>query len=164
MSVIDLVGQRFGKWTAVSRAENIGTRAAWLCRCECGNQRAVEGKSLRRGDSTKCEHCKNLTHGHSHRAGRSPTFDTWIAMWQRCTNPKASNYHRYGGRGITVDSHWDSFDVFLADMGERPRGMTIDRIDNDRKYEHSNCRWATRKEQARTHRHDAIGRFVAKAA
>lgn len=162
MHVIDVTGKRFGKWTVLERAANNDGHARWLCRCECGNQRTVDGKSLRRGDSTKCDHCKGLTHGHSRRSGHSLTYDSWIAMWQCCTNPHMTHYRRYGGRGIAVCARWESFELFLKDMGERSQGMTLDRINNDGNYEPGNVRWATRKGQARTHRHDAVGRFATK--
>jgi hypothetical protein len=68
-------------------------------------------------------------------------------MWQRCTNPNATAFEHYGGRGIGICDHWRDFENFLADMGERPEGKSIDRIDNDRNYEPGNCRWATQSEQ-----------------
>jgi hypothetical protein len=73
-------------------------------------------------------------------------------MRTRCLNPNASDWPRYGGRGITICAEWDSFEQFLADMGERPEGMTNDRIDVDGNYEPGNCRWATAKEQRRNQR------------
>lgn len=98
---------------------------------------------------------------HLHTAGRksTPTFNSWVAMRQRCYYPKHWKYHRYGGRGITVCARWrNSFANFLADMGPRPPGKSgIDRKDNDGNYTPTNCRWATAKEQTENRTKESFG-------
>jgi len=90
----------------------------------------------------------NYKHGHKVNKKASPTYNSWRAMRARCQHSNASNYERYGGQGIKVCDRWQDFENFLSDMGERPEGKTLDRIDNNKGYEPGNCKWSTPKEQS----------------
>lgn len=141
-----MAGRTFGRWTVIEYAG----KKRWLCRCACGTIRPIIGASLRSGASTSCgclrdENFTNRSHG----MYLSPIYKIWTGMIQRCHNPKHNSFESYGGRGITVCQQWrDSFEAFVADVGERPSANhSLDRIDNDRGYEPGNVRWATPRQQ-----------------
>jgi hypothetical protein len=159
----DLSGQRFGRLVAVRDVGSNGKRRLWECRCDCGNISVVDASNL--VDHTRSCGClkseiaaknaviRSTTHGYSPANGRTPTYNSWQAMKGRCLDVNHHAYARYGGCGITVCERWMEFENFLADMGERPAGKTLDRHpDPFGGYEPTNCRWATPKEQQHNRR------------
>lgn len=144
--VIDETGNRYGRLTVLRRGPDQDKAATWTCRCDCGNECTTTGTRLR-GGSTKSCGCLTRTHGHA--GNQTATYNTWLAMKTRCTNPNQASYVYYGDVGITVCDAWmNSFEAFLDDMGERPEGRTLDRINPFGNYEPGNCKWSTPKEQA----------------
>lgn len=129
----------------------------WLCQCDCGKTIETRSCNLLSGDTTSCGCFKNEVirqRNQTHGKSNTPMYKIWRLMIQRCEQPSASPYAYYGGRGIKVCDRWrNSFEAFLADMGERPsRRHSIDRIDPNGNYEPSNCRWATHFEQMKNTR------------
>jgi hypothetical protein len=155
----DSTEPRFGRLLVIGPAEVRKGHKRWTCRCDCGAIRVVAQDNLRSGHTLSCG-CLNRVrlsqprkHGHSKRGKKTRAFNAWCLMKQRCLDRNFPSYPRYGGRGITVCERWrDSFENFLADMGEPPPGTSIDRENNEGNYEPGNCRWATLKEQARNKR------------
>jgi len=160
----DITNQRFGGLVAMWPCGTKTGHIYWLCACDCGQYCPIRPDALVQNGQTQCKLCSDKArpghlpkHGHA-SSRRSPTYRSWNALKNRCFNPKAPKYKSYGAKGITVCPRWrESFEAFLADVGERPLGTTIDRIDGSKGYlcgrleccgqNETNCRWATPAEQ-----------------
>ena len=157
MHLIDLTGMRFGRLTVIERDAARGREAKWLCKCDCGNTKVVQGNHLRAGSIRSCG-CLgsenrmqvNVTHGGTY----DRLYNIWLGIRKRCFNPNEPAFHNYGGRGITVCDEWSDFAVFREwalktgyDQNAPRYQCTIDRIDVNGNYEPSNCRWVDMKVQ-----------------
>jgi hypothetical protein len=154
-----MVGQRFARLLVQEMVKHASGRTCCLCRCDCGNFTTVETSNIRRGLTRSCGCLRSETAGKStvrHGMSRTREHSSWKSMKQRCCNPQSPFYHRYGARGITICKRWEDFENFYADMGPKPIGMSLDRIDNDKGYSPENCRWATAQQQARNRSNNTI--------
>jgi len=157
----DLTGKVFGRWIVLGiAAPTTWGGRRWRCLCACGCTKDVLQASLLQGRSTSCGCLRNeqtsqrlRVHGHTSGGKITKTFNAWNNMLSRCTNPRRPDYKHYGGRGIVVCERWRDFRNFLIDMGECPRGCSLDRHpDKNGNYEPGNCRWATQSQQMRNTR------------
>ncbi len=142
-------GDMFNDWTLL---KYVG-KGKWLCRCKCGVEKEVWMSHLTAGSSRQCNTCKGR--GKVVEVGRinyPREYATWMHMKDRCINPNNDRYDSYGGRGIVIDPRWMDFKNFLEDMGLRPEGTTLDRVDVNGMYCKENCRWATATVQQRNRR------------
>lgn len=159
----DLKGRRFGRLLVVSEvirgSRRDGSKPRVRCLCDCTKEKVVDIRSLLRGSTRSCG-ClssqetarRNMKHG---MCGY-PEYQVWEAMWARCRSTSQPNY---GGRGIYVDAPWSDFGAFIRDMGRRPRGGTLERVNNSQGYSPSNCVWATREAQNNNKRTNVLLTF-----
>jgi hypothetical protein len=165
---VDLTFKTFGRlWALNPIGKDKQDRTLWSCLCLCGKKTIVNASSLRSGNTSSCgclqiERIREakITHGYRIKGSHSSTYVSWYGMIQRCTNSNHIQWKNYGGRGIKVCNLWRKFENFLADMGERPEGLTLDRIDNEGNYEPNNCKWSTYKQQANNRRPRSVYRYV----
>lgn len=175
MRLIDITGQRFGRMLVLGKASEpaVNGGSLWRCICDCGQEKTVNSGCLRRGNTKSCG-ClaaewsrwmgsnrefiakripKTTRHGHKRTGLASPEYRTWLGMKRRCYDPKCKDFPNWGGRGIKVCERWNaSFEAFLDDMGPKPVGYTIDRLNPNLDYGPSNCRWAPQAAQGAENR------------
>lgn len=150
---IDLTGQRFGRLVVLEEApKNKREGPSWVCRCDCGNICVAHRKELRRGDTKSCGCWKKETLKNRGAKHNKKTQKSWRGMMNRCYDSKDKRYPYYGGRGIKVCDKWHNFENFYEDMGDKPEGLTLERVNTNGDYEPSNCKWATWKEQHQNQR------------
>lgn len=161
--VKDLTGQKFGRLTVIERAENKGRYTCWKCRCDCGNEVVVQGTSLKSGATRSCGCLRNEGNHYTHGMRHTRIYRIYYGMINRTTNPNATGYKNWGGRGITVCERWLKFKNFLEDVKDLPhcgeKGYSIDRINNEKGYEPDNVRFVTRTEQNRNRRNNILVEF-----
>lgn len=173
MALVDLTGQRFGRWTVLAKSEIVRKAGAyWLCQCDCGTQKEVSSYALRNGDSTSCGcyHNQvisklNKTHGKS----KTRLYNIWAGMRERCNCESYPAFRYYGAKGVKLCKEWDDYSAFEAwalangyDKNAKPHHCTLDRIDNSKGYSPDNCRWVNSKvqsnNQSRNRRIDYAGK------
>lgn len=159
----NIEGRRYGRLLVLERAEAQYGLTTWLCRCDCGNETVVTACNLKKGHTKSCGcYRRDLPTKHGEASGHRKTkeYVAWTHAKARCHNPKHPYYQWYGARGISMCPEWrEDYSKFLADMGPRPEGCSLDRVNNDGNYEPGNCRWVSMKEQSRNKRSNIVITF-----
>lgn len=143
---VNLTDQRFGRLVVLEEAGRKNGKVTWLCQCDCGKTVPISAGNLKSGNSKSCG-CLWVERKAKHGWAGTPTHKAWRNMLARCYNPNTPYYKYYGGRGIEVCERWWEFENFLADMGEKPKGKSLDRISPNGNYMLDNCRWSIWQEQ-----------------
>lgn len=164
---VELSGQRLGRFTVIRFQRDADDRKAWLCRCECGNEKIVRQSALLLGRTRSCGCLQKQVVAELRRQAkwsdenRFKVRRAWCGIVERCTDPACHAWHNYGGRGITLHPEWlEDFEAFYAYLGQAPTPLhTVERINNDGNYVPGNVRWATRTEQCRNKRNNRLLTF-----
>lgn len=145
----DIAGKKFGYFTVLNEcSKDKNGNILYKCICDCGNIRSTYGTQLRTGRTRSCG-CATKEQNTKHNQSKSPIYGIWSQMFQRCYNPKDKRYKNYGSRGVEVCKRWWSFENFYSDMGDKPKGLILGRIDTSDDYKPSNCEWTTFSIQGR---------------
>ena len=157
----DITGEIFGRLTVIAPVGRYAKNRSiiWRCNCSCGNTKDIMAQSITRGATLSCG-CLNSERvsqrATKHGEIKHSLYKTWVSMRSRCNNKNNDAYKNYGARGISICGRWDDFMAFVEDMGDKPDGFTLDRIDNTDNYYPENCKWSSREEQNNNKRTNVI--------
>lgn len=154
VAIKDMAGKKFGRLIVISFNGKKDTKAYWGCECECGKKVTIHGSLLRKGSTKSCG-CLQIDTATKHGLSYHPLYRTWYMMVSRCHDKSNKAYKWYGEIGISVCDEWrESLSTFIKDMGSRPKGMSLDRINGTKSYSKDNCKWSSDSEQQNNRRNN----------